>query len=147
MQLSIWLAVTLALSFPLLPRPDIDGTNGTEDLFGPANVNGVTSNGAMAAGISAQGEVTVLRWPKPGYNDHVYYLTPVLQDTSITRELPYMGAAPNAGVFGGILVEGAAQISWLRDAPWRHDQFYRSDASNVLVTTGEDPRIGLSFSI
>ena len=113
--------------------------SGTETIFGTGNVDGVTGNRSMAAGISPEGELSLLKWPSPSFFDQVSYLTPplTLEDTTALRDAPYNGAAPTDGVFFGLVVEdadGGRTLTWTRDPPWTHAHRY-ADASSALVVT------------
>jgi hypothetical protein len=86
-----------------------------EQLFGPTAIRAATGHGGLTAGISAHGELTVLRWPNPTYSDQLHFSTPVgLKDA---RSLPRLGAAATDGGFWGIQrvrPDGARVGSWLR---------------------------------
>ncbi|MEK6608536.1 MAG: hypothetical protein AABZ30_12825 [Myxococcota bacterium] len=109
-----------------------------EHLSGATNVAAVASNGRLAAGISARGELTVLRWPNTTFYEHMNYRTSTAEDA---RALPYFGAAPNEGSFVGLSVDGGA-TTWLRDAPWTVEQRYASDDVQTIVTTFRNDAIG-----
>ena len=101
-----------------------------ERIFGPTDINGLTGNSSLAAAFSARGNLTVLRWPSPGYYDQMSFLT-------ISRDLPRLGALPNAGSFAGIYyvdAGGSGAMSWLTEDPWSTVQYYRTEDSDVLVT-------------
>ena len=101
-----------------------------EKIFGPTDINGLTGNSSLAAAFSARGNLTVLRWPSPGYYDQMSFLT-------ISRDLPRLGALPNAGSFAGIYFTdagGRCPTNWLSEDPWSTVQFYQTDDSDVLVT-------------
>src|SRR3954451_19759011 len=72
-----------------------------EHIFGATDINGAIGNGGATAGFSAQGELTVLRWPSPSYYQHVDFMTSTLAEA---RTLPHFGAADNAGSFAGVYV-------------------------------------------
>jgi len=110
----------------------------SENLFGPSNMNAFIGCGALSAGISSRGEITVLKYPNPSYFDQMAYLTRM-------RTLPRMGALANMGMFLGVTTgtEGDKKVSWLRDDPWEHEQFYLHDGSNVLVTRFRNDSLGL----
>ncbi|MFC1890150.1 hypothetical protein ACFL4G_10375, partial [Thermodesulfobacteriota bacterium] len=123
-----------------------EGLAGIEDLYGPGNVYGISGNSALTAGFASTGELTVLRWPSPSYFDHICYLTPFLTNSCELRKLPHHGALDNMGSFAGLYVElegDGGRMTWFRDADWGHDQRYRTDESNVLVTRSAAPSLGL----
>ena len=98
-----------------------------EKIFGPTDINGAVGNGRLAAGISGTGTVTVLKWPRPSFNDQLRYLT-------LSRSLDRMGARQNDGIFLGLLFADSQHVIWLRDAQ-AISQKYLSEESNILVTT------------
>ena len=110
----------------------------SEFLFGPTNMNAFVGCGGLSAGISASGEITVLKYPTPGYFDQMNYLT-------LSRTLPRMGALPNMGCFIGLAEWDTAtsSVSWLRDPPWTRTQHYADDTSNILVTHHQNRTLSL----
>ncbi len=119
----------IILLFPLKSfthEPDM-----VEHTFGATNINAFTGNGGLTAGFSEKGEITVLRWPSPGFYDHLNYFTPIIPvDKGYhAYDLAYMGAKPNMGIFSGIKVND--QVIWLRDLP--SQQTYLKDTSIILT--------------
>lgn len=104
----------------------------------PCDVNGIAGNGALAAGFSSNGTITVLRYPSPSYEDQVCWL-------SKKGNPPGFGAIEDMGVFAGLSVDlaGTRVTTWLRDATWTHAQSYLSPDSAVLVTVHESAALGL----
>jgi len=118
----------LLLIFPLKllsHEPDM-----VEHMFGATNINAFTGNGGLTAGFSEKGEITVLRWPSPGFYDHLNYFTPIIPvDAGYhAYDLAYMGAKPNMGIFSGIKIGN--EVKWLRDLP--SEQSYIDDTPIVL---------------
>jgi GH15 family glucan-1,4-alpha-glucosidase len=102
--------------------------------YGATNVNGLAGNGRLTAGFSRQGELTVLRWPDPTMNDHLYYVTSTAENA---RSLPHFGAADNHGSFAGLFYQkknGDSGLTWFRDPGWEQEQSYLSPDSAILVT-------------
>lgn len=135
-----WLwALLIALIFPspashaAAREQDMPPVN-METLFGPTNINAATGNGGMAVGVSREGDVTVLRWPTPSNFDHVDHL-------AVDFHEPRMGDKPTAGVFAGLIVDGA--VTWLREAPWAIGQGYFSDEDSVVVTAFDNSELDL----
>ena len=127
----------LLLSFPLFSGSvfanQIDAIEHTVG-FGATNLNGLAGNGRLTAGFSRQGELTVLRWPDPTMNDHLYYITSIAENA---RSLPHFGAADNHGSFEGIFYRkrnGDSGLTWFRDPDWEPSQSYLSPDSAILVT-------------
>ena len=113
-----------------------------ERIFGPTDINGVVGNSAMAAALSAKGNLTVLRWPSPGYCDQMGYLT-------ISRDLERMGARPNAGSFAGLYLvdrDGVGTMTWIVDDEWKRSQSYLGDDSDVLVTVYVSDSFGMEVT-
>jgi hypothetical protein len=100
-----------------------------EHLLGATDINGAVGNGGATAGFSAQGELTVLRWPSPSYFQHVDFVT---SNDVNARALPHFGARDNQGSFAGVAVDGS--FAWARDAGWTSTQRYAADDSSTLVT-------------
>ncbi|HDH96396.1 MAG TPA: hypothetical protein ENF73_01555 [Proteobacteria bacterium] len=109
-----------------------------EKMLGPPNINGIVGNGQLLAGISARGELTLLRWPNPSFYDQVRYFT-------VSRELPRFGAKENYGSFAGVVVQdaGGKTTIWLRDDPWVCTQNYPESHSAALVTECVHPDLGI----
>jgi hypothetical protein len=138
--------LVLALLVPAARADDIDAF---EELLGATDVNAAIGNGGATAGFSAQGELTVLRWPSPSYFQHVDFST---ANGAGARALPHFGARDNQGSFAGVYVapgpSGLPVFLWARDAGWTADQRYQADDSNQLVTTlhHADARITVRYT-
>lgn len=140
----------LPLLLTALPARADDDLNSIEHLLGATAINGAVGNGATTAGISAQGELTVLRWPSPSYFEHMSFQTSNAVDA---RMQPHFGARDNMGSFAGVFVapgpNGAQNaFAWARDAGWTVDQRYVSDDSNQLVTAlhNADLRLTVTYT-
>ncbi len=118
------------LSLAYADPPAIDDM---EQLFGASNVEAMTGNGGLSVGLSALGEVTVLRWPSPSYYDQLNYQT---SDDEDAREQPRYGALENEGLLAG-LWSPSTGLTWLRDLD--QTQAYAASDSPVVVqqVTGE----------
>lgn len=112
-----------------------------EHLFGPANMNAFIGCGGLSVGISARGEITVLKYPSPSFHDQMSYFT-------VMRTLPRMGALPNMGSFLGLVHEGPGGpvVTWLRDAPWVHEQHYQGNGSDILITIHRNEELGFEVT-
>ena len=118
----------LLLIFPIkVASHEVDRV---EHMFGATNINAFTGNGGLTAGFSEKGEITVLRWPSPGFYDHLNYFTPIIPvDAGYhAYDLAYMGAKPNMGIFSGIKLGN--EVKWLRELPSR--QCYVDDTPIIL---------------
>src|SRR5438067_12842002 len=109
------LLLLLALA-PAAARAD-DDIAAFEHIFGATDVNAAIGNGGATAGISSQGELTVLRWPSPSYFQHVDFSTAAGEGN---RQLPHFGARDNQGSFAGVYLDG--QFLWARDDGWTAEQ-------------------------
>jgi hypothetical protein len=90
------------------------GIDAQENVFGATNINAVVGHGGLTAGISRDGDVTVLSWPSPSYNDQLAYRSSHALDA---RSQPRFGALEGAGLFLGLrcdLTGGGTKITWLR---------------------------------
>jgi MYXO-CTERM domain-containing protein len=127
------LIVVLTLAAATAARAD--DIDAFEELLGATDVNAAIGNGAATSGLSAQGELTVLRWPSPSYYQHVDFST---ANGMNPRALPHFGARDNQGSFAGVYVSpgpgGAPAFLWARDDGWTVTQRYQADDSNQLVT-------------
>jgi hypothetical protein len=124
------------------------------ELYGPTDINAQTSNGAMAAGISDEGTLTVFRWPRPSFFDQLKYKTNSRAEPPSGREHGKFGAYPNAGAFLGLVVDRAdgtgADLTWLREDGWDVEQAYTdvdddpTDLADSIETTFRNDGLGLT---
>lgn len=118
-----------------------------EHIFGVTNVNAVGGHGRLTIGESADGDLTVLAWPSPGFNDQLAYLTSNDLDA---RALPHFGAPDGMGAYLGLLVDTGQgpRLTWLRDAAaWSSSQAYSQPDSVVPVTTFVSAPLGLVVTL
>lgn len=142
---------TVALIFALLGAaaparaadPPIDFG---EQIFGATNTHAVAGEGGLTAGISNDGDLTVLSWPSPGVEDQLAYFTSNAPDA---RQLPHRGAADGMGSFVGLVVDTASgrKVTWLRDPAWTHTQGYSQPDAPVPVTRFKDAALGLTVTV
>ncbi len=104
--------------------------HGIEELFGATNIHAAFGNGVITAAWSDLGELTVLRWPNPTFNEHMHYQTAGGEDG---YTLQFMGAAENDGGFDGVIVGNTGDVSWLRDSPWVREITYAAKDVDVLT--------------
>ena len=101
------------------------GIDAQENVFGATNIHAVTGHGRLTAGISRDGDVTVLSWPNPSYTDQLGYISSNDLDA---HDQPRFGAPEGAGMFLGLVCEtqgGITTVIWLRDrATWEIAQDY-----------------------
>src|SRR5579859_8178882 len=92
-----------------------------EHVFGASNVNAVAGHGGLTAGISVDGDLTVLSWPGPSFADQLLYLSS--NDLDV-RSKPHLGALDGMGSYVGLEVTTAAghSLVWLRDPAFTHAQ-------------------------
>ncbi|SFR65029.1 hypothetical protein [Halogeometricum limi] len=114
------------------------------EFFGPTDINAQSGNQRLSVALNREGTVTVLRWPRPSYYNHVGHHT-------TDRDEPRFGARPNEGSFLGLRVElddrteDAAETTWFRD--WRSRQRYVDPRSDVVETTHTHEGFGLSATV
>lgn len=123
------------------------GIDAQENLFGATNINATTGHGGLTAGISAEGDLTVLSWPGPSYNDQLGYRTSNDLDA---REQPRFGALEGAGLFLGLrceLDDGEVALSWLRDEGWSREQDYGEADGPNPHTRFHNASLGLSVEV
>ncbi len=129
---------SLAVLLFLMPAPvhaqAVSELDYIEKIFGATNVNAVAGHGGLTAGISADGDITVLSWPSPGFADQLQYVS---SNDLQARAMPHMGALDGMGSYIGlsVTVGGQTQLTWLRDAAWTHSQSYSQPDAPVPVTT------------
>ncbi len=122
--------------------------DGGEHMFGATNINAVTGHGRLTAGLSADGDVTVLSWPSPSYADQLGYIS---SNDIEARSLPRLGAPEGAGLFVGLLIEtndGSREVSWLRDrSRWQIAQSYGDDDGANIVTRYTSADLGVTVTL
>ncbi len=136
----------LALSLVASPASAATSVDMVEHLLGASNVNAVAGHGRLTAGISADGDLTVLAWPGPGWYDHLAYVSSNALDV---RSQPHMGALDGMGSYLGLIVTTSAgpQLTWLRDAAWKASQAYTKPDAPVPVTTFARADLGLTVTL
>src|SRR3954447_27021920 len=95
-----------------------------EHLLGASNTTAVAGHGALTAGVSADGDLSVLSWPGPSFADQLNYVS---SNDLAVRDLPHLGADDGMGSYLGLLVTTGLGTSlvWLRDASaFSHTQRY-----------------------
>jgi hypothetical protein len=123
--------------------------DGIEHIYGATNINAVTGHGRLAAGVSADGDVTVLTWPNPSYCDQLAYLS---SNDFHARSLPRLGAPEGAGIFLGLRLktsgDGAPQVTWLRDrSTWNIAQSYGDEDGPNVVTRYTSLALALTVTV
>ena len=144
-RIIISMCALLLLAFPR-QSSGVDSTGWIEYLFGATNVSGIVGNGALAAGISKQGDLTVLSWPSPGFSDQLLYLT---SNDINARERPRLGAMEGMGMYGGMILkkpDGSELLTWFRGNSWRSDQHYLSGDTAVLLTRFTNETLGVTVT-
>ena len=143
------LLLTAAL-LPVAARADIqqeiDDNLVAEYTFGVSNTNAVAGHGALTAGVTADGDLSVLSWPGPGFADQIAYFAGNAKDS---RAQPHFGALDGMGSSIALRVTTAAgtQLSWLRDAAWTHQQSYSQPDAPVPVTIFANAALGLTVTL
>jgi hypothetical protein len=115
-----------------------------EHLLGASNTNAVAGHGGLTAGVSADGDLSVLSWPGPSFADQLNYVS---SNDLAVRDLPHLGADDGMGSYLGLLVTTAAGTSlvWLRDASaFSHTQRYTQPDAPVPETTFTSASLGLT---
>lgn len=124
-----WTPVAIGIAFALPAYAHAPTSiDMVEHIFGASNTNAALGHGALTAGVSADGDLTVLSWPSPSFADQLAY---VASNDLDVRSRPRMGAAAGMGSFVGLLV--GTELVWLRDLP--HTQRYTRPDAPVAETT------------
>jgi hypothetical protein len=115
----------------------------TEHIFGATNVNAVVGSGGLTAGISVDGDLTMLSWPGPTFANQMLYLSSNALDA---RSEPYFGALDGMGSYLGLLIttSSGTELVWLRDASFSHTQSYTQPDAPVVATTFRREDLGLT---
>ncbi|SDM63178.1 hypothetical protein SAMN04487949_2332 [Halogranum gelatinilyticum] len=110
------------------------------EFFGPTDINAQSGNGRLSVALNREGTVTVLRWPRPSFFNHVKYHT-------TRRDAPRFGAHPNEGAFLGLRLDlgDTRETTWLRD--WGTTQWYETEGSDTVVTEHRSGHYGLTVRV
>ncbi len=123
------------------------GIDAQENVFGATNIHAVVGHGGLTAGVSREGDLTVLSWPSPSYNDQLAYLSSNALDA---RSQPRFGALEGAGMFLGLRCDqagGSSEVTWLREDPWTIEQDYGSADGPHPHTRFRNDTLGLSVTL
>jgi len=129
---------------------------------GPTNtdVNAQAGDGRITVGLNTSGNITVFRYPTPGYYDQVKYFTTGADSNGVPG-----GELPNEGSFAGLLYTTEANstqvthLQWLKSPDlsdskqWVTSQSYATDQvgarsfdTPIVTTTYSSPALGLSVT-
>jgi hypothetical protein len=97
-------AAVAALGAPARRAGATSALDYVEHIFGVTNVNAVGGHGGLTVGVAADGDLTLLSWPSPGYDDQIAYLT---SNDIDGRSLPHFGAPDGMGSYLGLVVTTA----------------------------------------
>lgn len=143
-----WLSVMVALVAGGDDAFAQTGIDAQENVFGATNVNATTGHGRLTAGISRDGDVTVLSWPSPSYGDQLGYRSSNALDA---RSQPRFGAAESAGIVLGLFYENSdasTAVTWLRDrSVWTIEQDYGPDDGGNPHTRFSNASLGLEVTL
>src|SRR5262249_50708128 len=109
--------------------------------------NAVGGHGRLTIGESTDGDLTVLSWPSPGFDDQLAYFT---SNDIDGRKLPHFGALDGMGSYLGLQIDTGTgpRITWLRDAAtWTATQRYTQPDSVVPVTVFTSNALGLVVTV
>jgi len=110
--------------------------------LGATNITATAGNGGLTAGISKDGDLTMLSWPSPSYWDQLSYITTNAPDA---RRRPRLGAPKRSGAFAGVVVKEQADdeptVSLLRD--WERTVTYAQDDVRIVETIFSNDSLGL----
>jgi len=116
----------------------------TEHVFGASNTNAVIGHGGLTAGISVDGDISVLSWPGPSFTDQLAYISG--NDLDVRSE-PHLGAADGMGSYIGLVLTTptGSFLAWLRDPTYfDHTQAYTQPDAPVVATTFTNDPLGLT---
>mgnify|MGYP006288442429 CR=1 FL=1 len=110
--------------------------------LGATNITATAGNGRLTAGVSKDGDLTMMSWPSPSYWDQVHYITTNAPDARQQRRL---GGPERAGVFAALALakqgEGEPTVTFLRD--WERQVTYAQDDVRIIETTYTSSQHGL----
>jgi GH15 family glucan-1,4-alpha-glucosidase len=113
--------------------------------LGATNIEATLGNTGLTAGVSQDGDLTMISWPSPSYFDHMHYLTTNAPDA---RQRPRFGATEGMGAFAGLAYvnqgESTVQMSFFRDADWRTTITFLDKDVGVVETTFENTTLGIT---
>lgn len=145
---AIAIVAGLSVAGPVAPVGAFNRIDGIEHIFGSTNINAITGHGRLSAGVSADGDVTVLTWPNPSYADQLGYLS---SNDIEARLLPRLGAPEAAGIVLGLVLEfdtDPRTVTWLRDRDsWSIDQSYGETDGPNIVTVYRSDAFGLDVTV
>jgi hypothetical protein len=115
----------------------------TEHIFGASNVNAVAGQGGLTAGISIDGDLTMVSWPGPSFANQILYLS---SNDLTARSEPHFGALDGMGSYVGLRITTSAgsRPVWLRDGSFTHVQRYTQPDAPVVETTFARADLGLT---
>jgi hypothetical protein len=113
--------------------------------LGATNIEATLGNTGLTAGVSQDGDLTMISWPSPSYFDHMHYMTTNAPDA---RQRPRFGADERMGAFAGLAFvregESTLEVSFFRDADWQATTTFTAEDSGVVETIFENATLGIT---
>jgi hypothetical protein len=113
--------------------------------LGATNIETTVGNGGVTAGVSRDGDLTMISWPSPSYFDHLHYVTTNAPDA---RLRPRFGATEDMGAFAGIAFvrdgETDLETSFFRDDDWQIEPGFLGEDVGIIETRFQNDALGLT---
>ena len=114
--------------------------------LGTTNSETTVGNGGLTAGVSKDGDLTMISWPSPSYFDHMHYMT---TNAPEARTLPRFGALERMGAFAALAFERTGQstveVSELRSADWDITADFLGEDTGIIETTFDNTDLGITI--
>ncbi|MFW6057242.1 MAG: MYXO-CTERM sorting domain-containing protein [Persicimonas sp.] len=113
--------------------------------LGATNIETTVGNSGLTAGVSKEGDLTMVSWPSPSYFDHMHYMTTNAPDA---RQRPRFGATESMGAFAGLTFvrEGQTDLetSFFRDADWDIEARFLAEDVGIIETRFVNDDLGIT---
>lgn len=113
--------------------------------LGATNIETTVGNGGLTAGVSKDGDLTMISWPSPSYFDHMHYMT---TNDADARQQPLLGAKESMGSFAGLAFQRQGQtqveMSLFRGADWQRSTTFLAEDVGIVETTFENASLGIT---
>ncbi len=113
--------------------------------LGATNIETTVGNGGLTAGVSKDGDLTMLSWPSPSYYDQMHYMTTNDPDA---REQPRFGALEGMGSFAGLAFtrqgQSTTEVSFFRSDAWQRTAKFLAKDVGIIETDFDNADLGVT---
>ena len=127
-------ALSILLNLALVTIARAVEIEGLEKIYGPGDLAMVSGTGRLTVGVNARGQISLCKWPSPGYNDQISY-------RSRPVDSPDPEVVPGHGLLWGIRMSG--ELVWMDDPRWDIAQRYDAPTNTIMVTEARWPESGI----